>query len=189
MDTLEPVGIRQGAKQWHHEHDSYASAAAARCWRGTMPGGTAPAANVPAATSSSPARRGARVLGDRAVPGGIRGPAHGPDIPGLPDAPGPPRGLRPGRYLANPARSVAGAAPTADQPAAGLGMQSMDLAESLDSARGADRLRDLYSRLKPHVKVPAVRDFLERASAVKKSSPSSPAVTAPRAALAFVQNE
>ena len=47
--------------------------------------------------------------------------------------------------------------------AAGLGMQSIDLAESLDSARGTGLLRDLYFRLKPHGKVPAVRDFLERA--------------------------
>ncbi|MGH3719319.1 MAG: hypothetical protein ACRDRI_10885 [Pseudonocardiaceae bacterium] len=47
--------------------------------------------------------------------------------------------------------------------AAGLGMQSIDLAESLDSTRGAGRLRDLYLRMKPHGKVPAVRDFLERA--------------------------
>ncbi len=47
--------------------------------------------------------------------------------------------------------------------AAGLGMQSIDLAENLDSNTGADHLRDLYSRLQPHGKVPAVRDFLERA--------------------------
>ncbi|MGH3771723.1 MAG: helix-turn-helix domain-containing protein [Pseudonocardiaceae bacterium] len=47
--------------------------------------------------------------------------------------------------------------------AAGLGMQSIDLAETLDSTRGAGRLRDLYLRMKPHGEVPAVRDFLERA--------------------------
>ncbi|MEO7194933.1 MAG: hypothetical protein ABIZ05_08940 [Pseudonocardiaceae bacterium] len=47
--------------------------------------------------------------------------------------------------------------------AAGLGMQSIDLAESLDSARGAGRLRDLYYQLRPHTKIPAVHDFLERA--------------------------
>jgi transcriptional regulator with XRE-family HTH domain len=47
--------------------------------------------------------------------------------------------------------------------AAGLCMQSIDLAESLDSTTGADHLRDLYVRLRPHRKVPAVRDFLERA--------------------------
>ncbi|MGH3795856.1 MAG: hypothetical protein ACRDSP_13310 [Pseudonocardiaceae bacterium] len=50
--------------------------------------------------------------------------------------------------------------------AAGLGMQSIDLAESLDSTRGADRLRDFYFRMKPHAKVPAVRDFLESAKAL-----------------------
>ncbi len=47
--------------------------------------------------------------------------------------------------------------------AAGLGMQSLDLAESLDSTQGADLLHDLYLRMKPHNTVPAVRDFLERA--------------------------
>ncbi|MGH3628217.1 MAG: hypothetical protein ACRDRL_12370, partial [Sciscionella sp.] len=47
--------------------------------------------------------------------------------------------------------------------AAGLGMQSIDLAESLESSTGAGDLRDLYSRLKPHATLPAVRDFLERA--------------------------
>ncbi len=46
--------------------------------------------------------------------------------------------------------------------AAMLGMQSIDLAESLDSPRGAGLLRDLYLRMKPHGEVPAVRDFLER---------------------------
>ncbi|MGH4014468.1 MAG: hypothetical protein ACRDSL_11215 [Pseudonocardiaceae bacterium] len=46
--------------------------------------------------------------------------------------------------------------------AAGLGMQSLDLAESLDSSRGTARLRDLSHRLKPHATVPAVRDFLDR---------------------------
>lgn len=46
--------------------------------------------------------------------------------------------------------------------AAGLGMDSLDLAESLDSATGLG-LGDLCHQLKPHAKVPAVRDFLERA--------------------------
>lgn len=50
--------------------------------------------------------------------------------------------------------------------AAGLGMQSLDMAESLDSNRGTDRLRDLCFRLKPHDKVPAVRDFLDRATSL-----------------------
>jgi hypothetical protein len=52
--------------------------------------------------------------------------------------------------------------------AAGLGMQSMDLVESLDSNRGIGRLRDLYCRLKPYAKVPAVRDFLERTKGFMK---------------------
>jgi hypothetical protein len=47
--------------------------------------------------------------------------------------------------------------------AAGLGMQSLDLAESLDSARGTGLLHDLSLRLQPHDKIPPVRDFLERA--------------------------
>jgi hypothetical protein len=47
--------------------------------------------------------------------------------------------------------------------AAGLGMQSINVAESLDSTRGTGLLRDLYFRMKPHGEVPAVRDFLERA--------------------------
>ncbi len=48
------------------------------------------------------------------------------------------------------------------EAAAGLGMESLDLAESLDSTRGADLLRDLYLRIKAHDTVPAVREFLER---------------------------
>ncbi|MGH3974862.1 MAG: hypothetical protein ACRDS9_16270 [Pseudonocardiaceae bacterium] len=47
--------------------------------------------------------------------------------------------------------------------AAGLGMQSIDLAESLNSTRGADCLRDLYYQLRPHSTVPALQDFIERA--------------------------
>ncbi|MGH4014269.1 MAG: hypothetical protein ACRDSL_10145 [Pseudonocardiaceae bacterium] len=47
--------------------------------------------------------------------------------------------------------------------AAGLGLQALDLAESLDSALGADLLRDLYLRMKPHDTLPAVREFSERA--------------------------
>jgi transcriptional regulator with XRE-family HTH domain len=47
--------------------------------------------------------------------------------------------------------------------AARLGTQSIDLAESLDSTRGADRIRDLCYRMKAHAGVPVVKDFLERA--------------------------
>ncbi|MGH3940596.1 MAG: hypothetical protein ACRDTG_18555 [Pseudonocardiaceae bacterium] len=49
------------------------------------------------------------------------------------------------------------------EAAAGLGMESVDLAESLDSTRGLGLLHGLYLRLKPHGAVPAVRKFLERA--------------------------
>jgi len=40
---------------------------------------------------------------------------------------------------------------------------TIDLTESLASTRNAGRIRNLYWRLESHVKVPAVRDFLERA--------------------------
>ncbi|MGH3906943.1 MAG: helix-turn-helix domain-containing protein, partial [Pseudonocardiaceae bacterium] len=49
------------------------------------------------------------------------------------------------------------------EAAARLGMASIDLVESLDSTLTVDLLRDLYCQMKPHHKVPAVRDFLERA--------------------------
>jgi tetratricopeptide (TPR) repeat protein len=44
-----------------------------------------------------------------------------------------------------------------------LGMESLELADSLDSRTGTGHLRDLCLRLKPHDNVPAVREFLERA--------------------------
>lgn len=47
--------------------------------------------------------------------------------------------------------------------AASRGMAAIDLSESLNSTRGVGRLRDLYRQMKPHAKVPAVRDFLDRA--------------------------
>jgi hypothetical protein len=56
------------------------------------------------------------------------------------------------------------------EAAAALGVQSTDLAESLDSTRGTGLLRDLYFRLKPHDEVPAVRDFVERARGFVASS-------------------
>jgi len=49
-----------------------------------------------------------------------------------------------------------------------LGMESLDLTESLDSSLAIGRLRDLCLRLKPYAKVPAVRDFLERAKGLVK---------------------
>lgn len=47
--------------------------------------------------------------------------------------------------------------------AAGLGMQSLDLTENLESNTGTGHLNDLYYRMKPHAETPAVRDFLDRA--------------------------
>jgi len=44
-----------------------------------------------------------------------------------------------------------------------LGLQSIDLAESLDSSVGVDLLRGLYLSMTPHSTVPAVEEFLERA--------------------------
>ena len=49
-----------------------------------------------------------------------------------------------------------------------LGMESLDLTESLDSCLGAGHLLDLYLRLKPYAKVPAVQEFLERAKGLVK---------------------
>lgn len=47
--------------------------------------------------------------------------------------------------------------------AADRGMAALDLSESLESTRNVGRIRDLYRQMQPHAKVPAVRDFLERA--------------------------
>lgn len=53
-----------------------------------------------------------------------------------------------------------------------LGMESLDLAERLDtrleggSRQGPGSLHDLYRHLKPHAQVPGVREFLERAQGV-----------------------
>ncbi|MGH3802168.1 MAG: helix-turn-helix domain-containing protein [Pseudonocardiaceae bacterium] len=47
--------------------------------------------------------------------------------------------------------------------AAGKGIEAIHLAERLSSARSVDRIRDLTRLMKPHVKVPAVQEFLERA--------------------------
>ena len=53
------------------------------------------------------------------------------------------------------------------EAAAGLGMQSLDLAESLDSTRGLGLLRVLSLSLQPYGKVTAVREFLERVESRK----------------------
>ena len=47
--------------------------------------------------------------------------------------------------------------------AADRGIAAIELAEHLDSALGVDLLRGLYHQMKPHAKVPAVKDFIERA--------------------------
>lgn len=67
-------------------------------------------------------------------------------------------------YLIHLANALAQQGPQRDLDAAAeRGMVALDLAESLDSARGNDRLRDLYRQMKPHGKLPAVADFLDRA--------------------------
>jgi hypothetical protein len=47
--------------------------------------------------------------------------------------------------------------------AADRGIAAIELAESLDSTLGVDLLSDLYRQMKPHAKVSAVADFLDRA--------------------------
>ncbi len=47
--------------------------------------------------------------------------------------------------------------------AAGKGIEAIHLAERLSSTRSVERIRDLTRLMKPHVKVPAVQEFLERA--------------------------
>jgi hypothetical protein len=47
--------------------------------------------------------------------------------------------------------------------AAGRGMEAILLVENLDSIRSVGLIRNLYHQMAPHAKVPAVRDFLERA--------------------------
>ncbi len=51
--------------------------------------------------------------------------------------------------------------------AAALGMQSLDLTESLHSTRGAGLLHGLCLQMKPYHTVPAVREFLQRVEAVR----------------------
>jgi len=49
------------------------------------------------------------------------------------------------------------------EQAASRGLEAVALAEELSSTRGIQRIRDLRKQLKPHTKVPIVREFLERA--------------------------
>ena len=57
--------------------------------------------------------------------------------------------------------------------AAGKGIEAIDLATNLSSARSVDRIRYLSRQLKPYAKVPAVRDFLERAKGFVETYPRS----------------
>jgi hypothetical protein len=49
------------------------------------------------------------------------------------------------------------------EAAAERDIEAIELAESLDSTISMDLLRDLYRQMKPHTRVRAVGDFLERA--------------------------
>src|SRR5262249_50159358 len=49
------------------------------------------------------------------------------------------------------------------EQAASRGLEAITLAEELTSTRGIQRIHDLRTQLKPHAKVPIVREFLERA--------------------------
>lgn len=67
-------------------------------------------------------------------------------------------------YLIHLSDALAQPGPQRDLDAAGeRGMLAIDLTESLNSARGNSRLRDLCHQMKPHAKVPTVGDFLDRA--------------------------
>lgn len=50
--------------------------------------------------------------------------------------------------------------------AAALGMEALDLAESLESTTGAGHLRDLYVQLRPYANTAGVGAFVERARGV-----------------------
>jgi hypothetical protein len=54
------------------------------------------------------------------------------------------------------------------EAAAGKGIEAIHLAERLSSARSVERIRDLTRLMKPHVKIPAVQEFLERAKGLVK---------------------
>jgi hypothetical protein len=49
------------------------------------------------------------------------------------------------------------------EQAASRGLEAIALTEELTSTRGTHRIRDLRRAMKPHAKVPVVREFLERA--------------------------
>ncbi|MGH4006662.1 MAG: helix-turn-helix transcriptional regulator [Pseudonocardiaceae bacterium] len=67
-------------------------------------------------------------------------------------------------FLIRLAEALAHPGPQRDlDAAAGRGIAALDLSQNLDSTRGVGRLRDLCHQMKPHAKVPAVGDFLDRA--------------------------
>lgn len=56
------------------------------------------------------------------------------------------------------------------EEAARVGLDAVEAAEGLYSSRARDYLADLANRLSPHVGLPAVRDFTERAQPVLASA-------------------
>jgi hypothetical protein len=67
-------------------------------------------------------------------------------------------------YLTHMAGALIGPGTQRDlDNAAARGMEAIDIAESLHSTYSVNLLRSLYHQMRPHAKVPAVGDFLERA--------------------------
>jgi tetratricopeptide (TPR) repeat protein len=67
-------------------------------------------------------------------------------------------------YLTHLAEALARPGKQCDlDAAAGKGIEAIHLAESLSSTLSVDRIRSLSRQLKPHAKLPAVQEFLERA--------------------------
>ncbi len=66
-------------------------------------------------------------------------------------------------YLIRCAEALTHPGPQRDLDAAvERGRAALDLSASLDSTRGVDRLRNLVNQMRPHIKVPVVRDFMDR---------------------------
>lgn len=66
-------------------------------------------------------------------------------------------------YLIRHAEALTYPGPQRDLDAAvERGLAALELSESLELARGADRFRDLVSQMRPHTTMPAVRDFVDR---------------------------
>jgi tetratricopeptide (TPR) repeat protein len=65
-------------------------------------------------------------------------------------------------YLIRHAEALTHPGPQRDLDAAvERGRAALDLSKNLDSTRGVDRFRDLVAQMRPHTKVPAVRDFMD----------------------------